>query len=156
MRIPSHIFYPGMVLALLGMSVIMGFTLVYAARSDGGAQVMPDYYEHAVEWDSEEPVRRHSRALHWSLQLTLHDNGRGSITVLDRNAEPIEGLRGQVHLRRPQFAEDLAVAELIDEDAHAGTYHFAAPAYTPGYWDVVLDAELDGQAVHLSHRQRLP
>jgi len=156
MRIPSHILYPGMILSLLGMSIVVGFVLVYAAKSDGGAQVMPDYYEHAVHWDAEEAVRRDSRALNWQVQLSLGDNAQGTLTVRDRNAQPVEGLEGEVHLRRPQLAEDLAVAELVADAENAGTYTFEAPAYAPGYWDVILQAELDGTPVHLSHRQRLP
>ena len=156
MRIPSHILYPGMVLSLLGMSVVMGFVLVNAARSDGGAQVMPDYYEHAVHWDSEEAVRRDSRAMNWNVRFSLEDNAQGSIVVRDHANTPIEGLHGQIHLRRPQYADDLAVADLVPDRNNAGTYHFDAPAYASGYWDVVLNAELDGKAIHLSHRQRLP
>lgn len=157
MRIPSHILYPGMILSLLGMSIVVGLVLVFAARSDGGAQVMPDYYEHAVEWDSEESIRRNSRALNLQIELQLPDDAPGKLTVRDRNGDPVEGLNGEVHLRRPQFAENLTTAKLIPDHETPGHYTFDdAPNYAPGYWDVVLDVDLNGHPLNLTHRQRLP
>lgn len=156
MRIPSHILYPGLVIALLSMSVVVSITLWNVAHSDGGAQVMPDYYEQAVHWDNEESVRRNSRAMNWSVRFSLEDASQGSIVVHDEHSEPVTGLRGQVHLRRPQYADDLAVEALVPDPETAGIYRFDAPAYASGYWDIVLNAELEGQPIRLSHRQRLP
>lgn len=53
-RIPPQILYPGMVIAILSMSVIAHVILIVNASSDGGAQVVPDYYEKAVNWDAEQ------------------------------------------------------------------------------------------------------
>lgn len=52
--VPPHILYPGMVIGILLMSVIAQMTIVYKATSDGGAQVVPDYYEKASHWDDEQ------------------------------------------------------------------------------------------------------
>ena len=53
-RIPPQILYPGMVIGILSMSVIAHIILIVNAASDGGAQVVPDYYEKAVNWDAEQ------------------------------------------------------------------------------------------------------
>lgn len=156
MRIPSHILYPGMVLTLLGTSVLMTMFLLFSSRSDDGAQIMPDYYEHAIAWDSEEAVRRESRALNWRITLEFRDNAQGVLSIIDHNARPVEGLDAQVHLRRPQYAEDLAVAELQPAPDASGTYTFDAPPSSAGYWDVIVEGEYDGRPIHLSHRQRVP
>lgn len=53
-RLPPEILYPGMVIAILAMSVAAHIYLIAKASSDGGAQVVPDYYEKAVNWDAEQ------------------------------------------------------------------------------------------------------
>lgn len=53
-RIPPQILYPGMVIAILLMSVAAHVVLITKASSDGGAQVVPDYYEKSINWDSEQ------------------------------------------------------------------------------------------------------
>lgn len=50
-EIPPHIFYPGMVVGILLMSVVAHVVLLVMASSDGGPQVVPDYYEKAANWD---------------------------------------------------------------------------------------------------------
>lgn len=156
MRIPSHILYPGMVLTLLGTSVLMSMFLLFSSRSDDGAQIMPDYYDHAIQWDSEEAIRRESRALNWNLTLKFEDNQRGVLNIHDQHARPVDGLDAQVHLRRPQYADDLAVAELEPAPDASGIYTFEAPPASAGYWDVIVEGEYDGRPIHLSHRQRMP
>ena len=53
-RIPPQFLYPGIVVGILSMSVIAHIYLVVQASSDGGAQVVPDYYEKAQAWDSQQ------------------------------------------------------------------------------------------------------
>lgn len=53
-RIPPQILYPGMVIAILAMSVLAHIYLVIEAASDGGAQVVPNYYEKAIHWDAKQ------------------------------------------------------------------------------------------------------
>ena len=53
-RIPPHILYPGLVIGILTMSVTAHVYLIVMAASDGGAQVVPDYYEKAQSWDAEQ------------------------------------------------------------------------------------------------------
>ena len=41
--------WPLMVVAILAGSVVANIILVMASQADGGAQAIPDYYEHAIE-----------------------------------------------------------------------------------------------------------
>lgn len=64
-RIPPHILYPGLVIAILLMSVTANVVLVIKASSDGGARAVPDYYDKASRWDAEqarEAARRDHRS----------------------------------------------------------------------------------------------
>ena len=51
-RIPPQIFWPGLVIGILLMSVTAHVVLIVKASSDGGAQAVPDYYEKAANWDA--------------------------------------------------------------------------------------------------------
>lgn len=50
-RIPEHIFYPALVVAILLVSVAAHVALIVMASRDGGPQVVPDYYQRGVHWD---------------------------------------------------------------------------------------------------------
>lgn len=52
--IPPQYLYPGIVIAILLMSVAAHVVLLIKASGDGGAQVVPDYYQKAVNWDAEQ------------------------------------------------------------------------------------------------------
>lgn len=53
-RIPPQFLYPGMVVGILTMSVLAHVYLIIQASSDGGVDVVPDYYEKAQAWDAEQ------------------------------------------------------------------------------------------------------
>lgn len=50
-RIPPQFLYPGIVIGILLLSVVAHIILIVEASSDGGAQVVPDYYEKSLQWD---------------------------------------------------------------------------------------------------------
>ncbi len=65
-RIPPQILYPGLVVGILVMSVIAHIVLLVKASSDGGAQIVPDYYEKSKTWDDDQArvaAERDGRAL---------------------------------------------------------------------------------------------
>lgn len=155
MRIPSHILYPGMILGLLGFSISICTILVLASRSDGGPQVIPDYYVQSVEWDERESVRQASRALGWTLDVSFDRHDEGQVRVTDGQAQPVVGLDGSVRLRRPQLADDVTVAALVPVDGEPGLYRFEHPPAAPGFWDLVLEGEFQDQPVHLTQRHRV-
>lgn len=51
-QVPPHIFWPGFIIALLLIPIGSGAAIVIAATSDAGPQVIPDYYQKAVEFDN--------------------------------------------------------------------------------------------------------
>ena len=52
--IPPQLLYPGIVIGILLMSVTAHVILIVLASSDGGAQVVDDYYDKAINWDAEQ------------------------------------------------------------------------------------------------------
>jgi len=133
--------WPLFVVLLLVSSVAMMGIVVMAARSDGGAQVIDNYYEQAVRWDSLAEARGAAAALGWQadLDFTSSEHGmEGTVGVTDSTGAAVEGLRVTVTLRRPQLATIIAEVKATDA-SNSGLYHFSTDASGSGLWDVEAD-----------------
>lgn len=132
--------WPLLVIGLLSSSVVvMGF-VVMAARSDGGAQVIDDYYGEAVRWDSLAHARQAASRLGWSATLDMSSDLRGMegmVSLVDSAGMALTGLHAIVQLRRPQLAD--VVAELAAEHSGvSGSYAFSTAASGSGLWDIQI------------------
>lgn len=130
--------WPLFVIILLVSSVVMMGLVVMAARSDGGAQVVDDYYEKAVQWDSLAQARSAAATLGWRSDLSLVRSSSGltgTITLQDSTGVAVTGYEISVSLRRPQLAAEVASlpAHPGDDD---GTYVFQTSESGQGLWDV--------------------
>ncbi|AWV90675.1 FixH family protein [Bradymonas sediminis] len=154
-QVPSNIRYPAMIFALLGMTLVVNVILVLAVRSDGGAQVVDDYYERSISWDEYAAVRSESAARGWTLAFELEPEQPGRLVVTGADQKPVDGLVAKLHLRRPQLADDVALVELLPVNDEPGVYRFEHPAMRAGVWDVIVEGEFDGRPVMLQHRHRI-
>ncbi len=144
-----------MIFGLFGLTTVVNIILVVASRSDGGAQIVPDYYDQAVHWDETQSVRHTSEARGWQLTIDMPTHTDGVLHIQDKNAQPIVGLTADLRLRRPQYADDIAVTILEPVVDAPGSYRFAHPQATAGLWDFVVDGEYEGERLLLSHRTRI-
>lgn len=142
--IPPHIGWPLLVVLLLTMSVGTVTTMVLASRSDGGAQVIDDYYRKAVAWDTLAAERRASAALGWHATLAVEAPAADTlravlVTVVDRQGVPVAGLSGTVQAGRPHRATLLDAQPLAPADV-PGTYRLALRLDGEGLWDFEVRA----------------
>lgn len=151
--------WPLFVIILLVSSVTMMGLVVMAARSDGGAQVVDDYYEQAVNWDSLAEARSAAVTLGWTSDLSLErtETGlEGIISFRDSTGASISGYTVLVSLRRPQLAAEVdeVTAEL---DALSGTYSFSTSHSGQGLWDIGarLTPEADGPELQFEWRREV-
>jgi|SRR5690554_324899 len=155
MSIPSHIRYPAMIFALLGMTLVVNTILIIAINSDGGAQVVDDYYEKSIAWDEYAATRSESAARHWTLNFEIQRNQPGRLAVHGPDQKPVEGLVAELHLRRPQLADDVALVALNPVVGEPGVYHFEHPVTRAGLWDIIVEGEFEGRPVLLQHRHQI-
>ena len=130
--------WPLMVIALLLSSVLMMGLVVWAARSDGGAQVVDDYYEQAVRFDSLAAIRGAAERRGWTAALqAVRDADRltGRLTIMDSTGAPVSIQSAEVHLSRPQYAESIAELTAAPGSAEPDLT-FEADGITPGLWDI--------------------
>lgn len=145
-RLSPHILWPSIIIALLTTSVVMMMGVVVLARSDGGAQVVENYYQKAANWDQQKNLTIQSRNLGWTPDCVLRPLAPSrsllACSFFDASNQPLEGLEITATLFRPQFTE--AVATLQLSEPAAGRYeadllqHAAA-----GLWDIEITAQRD-------------
>jgi len=145
-KIPPHIAWPGFIVFLFVLGASVTLSMVWIARSDGGAQVVDNYYEKAVNWDETVSRRNAVERLGWKAFVSVErdaDNRRLRLNVIDRDGLPVSGLAGVVRLHRPEIAGSLAEVILSEDPAIPGSYRCAMPFGRNGLWDIEVEATLD-------------
>lgn len=151
-RIPAKYFYPGLVIALLLMSVGFVTTTVIAAHSDGGPQVVEDYYQKSVDYEQTQELRSAADNTGWRVEFTNFAKAGGGqplvIEVTDKKGQPVSGLEGSLELRRPELAAAVGTSELTPVDGRPGHYEAGVAPGRTGLWDIQMKVKR-GQARYL-------
>lgn len=142
--VPPHIAWPAFVVALLLLGIGSAFEAFFAARSDGGAQVVEDYYHEALSFDETRAARAASDALGWTAEVSVGDCEGGlcpvEIAVRDRDGAVVEGLAGIVRASRPQDAAATVRLPLSPSET-PGVYRQLMPVSAAGLWDFAIEAQ---------------
>ena len=122
------------IVGLLGGNAIAMAALVVSA-SDGGAQVIPAYYEQAVRYNDAIDAAARSRALGWRAAAVL-DRGALVVTLRDPSGAPLLGARVVVTGHPRAFAARRFELELAPTGP--GVYRASVPDPQRGRHDVVV------------------
>lgn len=148
--LPPHIIWPVFVVGLLVTSVIYSMSVVFASQSDGGVQVIDNYYEKAVDWDKQVALQHESDATGWEATLTFKPAGTSSeahgllLHVKNADANTLSGFQGVIRAKRPQTSG--TVTELTIQETSItpeGSYLLSFAQAERGLWDFELDFVLD-------------
>jgi len=133
-----NILWPAAVVGLLLLSGITTFAVLIASRSDGGAQVVDNYYRKSVAWDSLAADRRASEALGWSVHVDIlpRERATGVVVFTDKNGNAVTGLEGSVTVSRPQTSVVYGTHGFSTGDSLSGRYSFSFPYTAHGLWDL--------------------
>lgn len=154
-RIPPHIGWPLLIIGFLLLGVTWSMGVVVASQSDGGPEIVEDYYEKAISWDDEAQRRARSDAQNWDISITVQRDNEDPVlfvNILDANGNPAEGLTGSVYALRPQKAQPIAKLAITPSQT-AGLYTSPFPSLTPGLWDFRIEAEADPFIVYTTIRK---
>lgn len=100
--------WPLAIVGLLVANAALAFFALYMSRSDGGAQVVPDYYSRAVAWDSVAASQRLTEASGFSMRVVdAHRPDSIYFLVTDATGEAAHDVSGTITLRRPHLTESL-------------------------------------------------
>lgn len=134
----AHLFWPGLVFALLGAQLVLVIVAIYLSTSDPSVVVEPNYYQQALHWDEHAAQLRTNAALGWSLTLDVAPRAdlRGqrelTATLLNRDDTPLDGATVSImlfHHARGHDRTDLTLTAAGD-----GRYVALAPLRRAGLW----------------------
>ena len=148
-HLPPHVAWPAFVVALLLVSIGVSAAVLIATGTDGGAQIVDDYYRKGVDWDATAARREASAALGWTARVAVQSFGAAEglrtvdVVVHDRDGRLVEGLRGTLHVSRPQFARTVVELPLQASPDVPGLYRQQVPVDDAGLWDFDVVAVRD-------------
>lgn len=145
LRIPPRIFWPGLVISILLLSVVANVVLVVLSARGGGPQVIPDYYQRGLDWDSERDRLRNVSELGLRVAV-LFAADELIVTVTDEGGQGVEGLEARVTVRHPMLVEPELTATLLPHGT-AGLYRTDASAVGTGKRIVEVDGQWYGKSV---------
>ena len=155
--IPPHYFWPGMVVALLGLSAVAIAITVTFALSDPSFAVVPDYYNKALQWDQTAALQQRSDALQWraafefGVQDHMTDQRQIIVSLTGPNNEPITGADLTATVFHPSRSKETQAVSF--DEPNPGRYVGLFHPTRIGIWELELRATRDHD-VFLDHQQQ--
>jgi nitrogen fixation protein FixH len=148
-KLPPHIVWPGVVIALLCMSVTMVTVTIIAALDDPSFAVEPDYYEQGLRWDDHKAQLEHNRALGWQASVEVGEPDALQrrpliVTLVDTDGAAIEGAVVEASCFHHAAAHRVEALTLVAGDA-PGEYRASAGIDREGLWEVTLAVSAHGE-----------
>lgn len=138
--------WPAAVVALLLSGMVLTFSVLYLARSDGGAQVIDRYYRAAVAWDSVAEARSGLERAGLAVDIAIGPDSGGlrevTVRVADSTGVHAAGLALRIEVFSPSLSQAVASADLVDAGSE---YRASLRLGDPGLWDFELTGQLDGK-----------
>lgn len=128
----------------LGAVVVANAVMISIALRHPSVPASKDHWSESLAWDQELARREASAALGWSV-AKIERSGEGAqhleFSVVDRQGQPVLGLRGQMRLERSDSADHDANLEL--SELGSGRYRSEAGVPSTGLYRATL--LLDGR-----------
>ncbi len=143
--------WPGMVFVLLGMSCTLVVTTVFLAHRNGGAIIVPDYYEKGLRWDEHKAELAQSEATGWSHAVQV-SRGDGSwdvlVRIVDASGATVDDASVMLRVHHVGSPRDVRSVGLSAEGR--GGYRGSLEGLPAGVWVYELDARGAGDALLLA------
>lgn len=105
--------WPFAIVGLLVLNAAAAFLILFISRSDGGAQVVPDYYNRAVAWDSLASSNMETAATGWNFRIQDPNRSDSLVfVVVDAAGDELSGFSGQLVFSRPQYSAPIAIVPI--------------------------------------------
>ncbi|GIK20240.1 MAG: hypothetical protein DYG93_04850 [Leptolyngbya sp. PLA2] len=148
--IPARLFWPGMVVALISISLCFAGVTAFVALTDPSFAVEPDYYDKALRWDERRAQASRNEELGWRIEVEVSaspdplGNREVRLTALDADGRPIEGAAASVEMFHHARSSQRIVATLTE--SAPGVLVGPAPIARAGAWEVRYEVRRAGEA----------
>lgn len=148
--IPARLFWPGLVVALISISLCFAGVTAFVAVSDPSFAVEPDYYDKALRWDEQREQSARNNQLGWRVEIEVSDSpdplGRREVrlTALDPEGSPVSGASASVEMFHHSRSANRLGAALAESEP--GVFVAALPIARDGIWEVRFEVRRGGEA----------
>lgn len=135
-------FWTVFILGLMGINLGVAAMAIWMAAGDPSFRPMPEYGEHAIDWQSRKNLQSKSDALRWKSSLERSEDPQGIVIQLfDASGEPVVGCTGSIHayhFTRANAHQKVNVAPLV---GRPGCYLAPMDVSLDGRWQVTVELE---------------
>jgi len=148
--VPARLFWPGMVVGLISISLCFAGVTAFVAISDPSFAVEPDYYDKALRWDEHRERAARNSELGWRVAVEVagvpDPLGRREVrlTALDAEGRPLVGASASVEMFHHARSSNRLGATLAE--SAPGVFSGALPIVREGIWEVRFEVRRDGEA----------
>ncbi|MCW5776774.1 MAG: FixH family protein [Phycisphaeraceae bacterium] len=138
--IPARLFWPGMVAALISISLCFAGVTAFVALTDPSFAVEPDYYDKALRWDERRAQAVRNDELGWHVEIevagALDALGRREVrlTALDAEGRPLEGATASVEMFHHARSSQRLAATLTE--SAPGVFVGSPAIAREGLWEI--------------------
>ncbi len=156
-RIPAQLFWPGLVIALLTMSVVAMTTTMMLAVSDPAFAIVEDYEAKASAWNETSAALHESAKLGWEATIEFDDDVNALnertvlITLINDDGDPVSNATVQASAFHPARSAHKIILEFTEVQPGVYTARFAPRR--EGLWDFALTASR-GKDQFIDHQQQ--
>ena len=156
-HLPSRISWPLAIVTLLVANICIAVGTLILANTNGGVQVVPDYYAQAVAWDSLAAVQQSTTAMNWSVEVKANRQGKTTtVTVTDNDGLPVSGLVVSAIVSRPHLSEPTAVFALVADEIPGKYISTESEFDSAGIYDFKIAATRDVDMFSRTFRVDVP
>ena len=156
--------WPWLIVGMLVVhaSIILGTILIVNARHD--LYVESDYYAKSIDWDNQRAINENADKMGWGILLDAQMPGQDakqtpsgsrmmSVTLTDRNGDPIDGALVEIESYHPAHANDRTNIVLIG--AGEGVYRRDLVMGTPGIWHAIISLRYQGVQARVTRKIKI-
>lgn len=133
-------FWTFFILGLMGINLGIAAMAIWISIGDPSFRPMPEYGEHAIDWQARKNLQSQSDSLNWktSVERSLMPPGI-IVQIVDANGDPVVGCTGSIHayhFTRANAHRRVDVAPVADR---SGVYLAPMDVSLDGRWHVTIE-----------------
>jgi len=147
---PAWWWFPWAVALSLLVVIIVNVGMMWAALSTFPGTAGADGFDLSNHYDHVLDQVAQQAAVGWSVQASVDAEAHPRIVLTDRAGAPLVGARIQARAERPIGPAEATL--LTFQATGDGAYRAAQALPTPGQWDLLISAGVDGRTVNTTRR----
>ncbi|MEX0694782.1 MAG: FixH family protein [Rhodospirillales bacterium] len=136
-------------IAFFGVIAAVNGLFMYFALSTWPGLTTDDAYKKGIDYNRTLNEAARQKAVGWQSGIVIDAIGKLTVTLTDKNRQPLQGAIVSLSLTRP-LGDARAYSVMLEENA-AGQYAGTFTEPQPGRWIASVSAQLNGFSYQMNH-----